>query len=144
MKSIQTSRPNGNYLQDQKHPTDYQEYTVAEPDHGNRSMLEAIDESEIELTLGPTRYTPRKKHGTPPQTSDSGPSFSSSSTDSSHMNRTTSYTTKQTRREALTGRDMTLGYENGSKNHIDLEEQFRQERLKQPPWFFQVLSMNMT
>ena len=137
---------------DLERPAD-QEYNIAESDHHGNKMLEVIDESEIELTLGPTRYVlPRKKHGTPPLTSDSGPSFSSSSTESSHMNKTSSSMIKQTRREELSGRelgllqvtDMTLGYQSGSKNNIDLEEQLRQERLKQPPWLFQVLSMNMT
>ncbi|XVF59303.1 hypothetical protein PTKIN_Ptkin07bG0264900 [Pterospermum kingtungense] len=176
MKSIESSRANGSCFNlknsnqyrnmhqssrrlDLEHPADHdQDYiNVAESDHGNR-MLEVIDEGEIELTLGPTRYMPRKKHGsTPPVTSDSGPSFSSSSNESSHMNRTiSSNMTKQTRRDQeLSGgggrelgllqiTDMTLGYQNGSKNNIDLEEQLRQERLKQPPWLFQVLSMNMT
>ncbi|XP_022741123.1 uncharacterized protein LOC111292802 [Durio zibethinus] len=172
MKSIENSRTNGSFSFKNNHhgnhgnmhqnsrmrldfelPAD-QEYNIAESDHGNRT-LEVIDENEIELTLGPTRYMPRKKHGTP-LTSDSGPSsFSSSSTESSHMNRTSSSMTKQktnTTRDEFNGRelgllqvtDMTLGYQNGSKNNIDLEEQLKQERLKQPPWLFQVLSMNMT
>ncbi|XWS41801.1 hypothetical protein CRYUN_Cryun17cG0114300 [Craigia yunnanensis] len=172
MKSIESSRPNGSFSLKNNHhgnmhqnsrmrldlerPAD-QEYNIAVLDyHGNR-MLEVIDESEIELTLGPTRYVlPRKKHGTPPLTSDSGPSFSSSSIESSHMNRTCSSSrTKQktnTTRDEFSGRelrllqvtDMTLWYQNGSKNNIDLEEQLRQERLKQPPWLFQVPSMNIT
>ena len=170
MKSIESSSPNGSFSLknnnqhgnmhqnsrrrlDLEHPAD-QEYNVAESDHGNR-MLEVIDESEIKLTLGPTRYMPRKKHGTPPLTSDSGPSFSSSSTESIRMNRTSSSRSKQktnTTRNEFSGRelgilqvtDMTLGYQNGSNYNIDLEEQLRQERLKQPPWLFQVLSMNMT
>ncbi|XP_021274019.1 uncharacterized protein LOC110409107 [Herrania umbratica] len=166
MKSIENGRHNGGFLQKDHNGNMHQnsrmrldlerpaeEYNIAEADHGNR-MLEVIDESEIELTLGPTRYLPRKKHGTPP-TSDSGPSFSSSSTESSHMNRTSSMTKRKTSTttEELSGRDqlglfqvtdMTLGYPSGSKNNIDLEEQLRQERLKQPPWLFQVLSMNMT
>ncbi|XWS29726.1 hypothetical protein CRYUN_Cryun24cG0055100 [Craigia yunnanensis] len=171
MKSIESSRPNGSFSLKNNHhgnmhqnsrmtldlerPAD-QEYNIAESDHHGNRMLEVIDESEIELTLGLTSYVlPRKKHGTPPLTSDSGPSFTSSSTESSHMNRTSSSRTQQktkTRRNEFSGRelgivqvtDMTLGFQNGSKNNIDLEEQLRQERLKQPPWLFQVLSMNMT
>lgn len=120
-----------------------------------------MDENEIELTLGPAsaRYVqPRKKHGTPPQyplTSESGPSFSSSnSTESSHMNRGTSSGSKHktnttSKDEGLIFQvtDMTLGYQNGSKNNINIDvdqEQLRQSRLKQPPWLYQVLSMNMT
>ena len=133
-----------------------QEYNIAESDHHGNRMLGVIDESEIELTLGLTSYVlPRKKHETPPLTSDSGPSFSSSSTESSRMNRTISSRTKQktnTTRNEFSGRelgilqvtDMKLGYQNGSNYNIDLEEQLRQERLKQPPWLFRVLSMNMT
>ncbi|XVF15451.1 hypothetical protein REPUB_Repub09cG0154600 [Reevesia pubescens] len=173
MKSIESSRPNGSFSLknnnhhgnmhqnssrmrlDLEHPAD-QEYNVSESDHAGNRMLEVIDEGEIELTLGLTRYVPRKKHGTsPPLTSDSGPRFSSSSTESSHMNRTSSSMAKQktnTSREEFNGRElgllqvseMTLGYQNGSKNNLDLEEHMRQERLKQPPWLFQVLSMNMT
>lgn len=118
---------------------------IAESD-GN-GVLEIIDESEIELTLGPSSYNRRKKPETP-LTSDSGPSFSSSSTGSSHINRTNSYTTRQ----ELNGHeprlvqvpDMTLGYQSRSKNNIDVEEQLRQDRLNQPSWFFQVLSLNTT
>lgn len=93
--------------------------------------LEVIDESEIELTLGPTRYSKnRRKKSEAQLTSDSGLSFSSSSTGSSHVNRTSSRTHYQRRsKEQLGG----------------CEEQLRQdERLKMPPWFFQVLSLNMT
>ncbi|KAJ4826661.1 hypothetical protein Tsubulata_001542 [Turnera subulata] len=117
---------------------------------------ELIDENEIELTLGPTKYNQRKKAETP-LTSDSGPSFSSSSTGSSQINRTSSlnhhhHQKTSKRREELTGHnfglvqvsDMTLGYQNASKNSIVVDEQFRQERLKQPPWLFQVLSLNTT
>ncbi|GMI94105.1 hypothetical protein like AT5G67390 [Hibiscus trionum] len=87
-------------------------------DCGN-GILEVIDESDIELTLGP----PAKKHGisTPPRTSDSRPSFSSSSAESCHM---------------------TIEYRNGGK--INLEQELRKERLRQAPWIFQVLTMNMT
>ncbi|KAK8686068.1 hypothetical protein V6N13_125095 [Hibiscus sabdariffa] len=132
-----------------QHPAaeaDHQGYNDTESDHGRNTMLEAIDESQIELTLGPTKYTPRTKHGTP-LTSDSGPSFSSS-TESSHANKTSA------RREDFNGNDdrmglsqvtdMTFRYQNGSRNNIELEEQLRMGRLKQPPWLFQVLSMNMT
>ncbi|XVF61307.1 hypothetical protein PTKIN_Ptkin08bG0119800 [Pterospermum kingtungense] len=170
MKSTESRRPNMHQNSRMKpehleRPAD-QEYNInAEYSdhhhHGNR-MLEVIDESEIELTLGPTKYVqPRKKHGSrPPLASDTGPSFSSSSssssTESGHLNRTSSSRTKQMTNattDEFSGRelgffqvtDMTLGYQNGSKDsNIDVEEQLRQERLKQPPWLFQVLSMNMT
>ncbi|XP_039035437.1 uncharacterized protein LOC120171891 [Hibiscus syriacus] len=142
MKSIESSRPNGSFIKkknyhhgntDMHHSSRTRldlEYPAAEADHHqgynvaeyNRGRLEAIDESEIELTLGLTKYTGRKKHGTL-LTSDPSPSFSSSSSEFSQM---------------------TLRCQNGSINNNELEEQLRQKRLKQPPWLFQVLSMNMT
>lgn len=124
---------------------------VAESNGGR--LLDLIDESEIELTLGPTSYNRKKKPETP-LASDSCPSFSSCSTGSSHINRTSFLThqMRNTTREELSGcelglvgqiPDMSLGYQNAIKNSIDVEEQMRQERLQQPPWLFQVLSMNM-
>lgn len=183
MKSIEStstsSRPNGkiisnqygNYMHNQnsrrfdlEHPADDDQRAynvVAESsDHGNNRVLEVIDESEIELTLGPTRYMPprKKKHGT--DSDSAGPSFSSSSTESSHiMNRTstTSMSMSMTKQDKqfhelgglLQIADITLGYQNGGKKNTNidhLEEQLmsRQERLKQPTWLYQVLSMNMT
>ncbi|KAB1214882.1 hypothetical protein CJ030_MR5G016632 [Morella rubra] len=124
---------------------------IAESD-GNR-VLELIEESEIVLTLGPSSCNRRKKPETP-LTSDSGPSFSSSSTGSSHINRQNSWTHQRTgtTREEQNGHelgivqmpDMTSGYHTRSKNKIDVEEQLRQERLNQSPWLFQVLSLNVT
>ncbi|GMJ08716.1 hypothetical protein like AT5G67390 [Hibiscus trionum] len=113
MESIENSRPNGRRQLDLENQAD---------DHHGDGMLEAIDESDIELTLGPPT---KKRHGisSPPGTWDSGPSFSSSSTESC---------------------DMTMGYRNGSESNVDLGEQLREERLRQAPWIFQVLTMNMT
>lgn len=117
---------------------------VAESNGGHRE-LQLIDENEIELTLGPSSYKNRKKKPETPLTSDSGPSFSSSSTGSSQINRTsslTNQTTNKTRDDQLTGRQTEPG--RGRKvTDID-EDQLRQERIKQPPWLFQVLSLNMT
>ncbi|GLT46784.1 hypothetical protein SLA2020_205140 [Shorea laevis] len=168
MKSIESNRPNGyrqgswntdlrqnnlhDHLQlnsrtrlDLECPAE--EY-IAESDCNK--MLEIIDESEIELTLGPATYSRRKTPATP-FTSDSGPSFSSSSTESSHVKKTNSMThwRTNTTTEELNdrelglhqGTDMTFGYQSGSKSSIDIEEQLRQERLKQPTWLFQVLSI---
>ncbi|GMI68039.1 hypothetical protein HRI_000473200 [Hibiscus trionum] len=156
MKSMETSRPiNGSYMIN--HQSSRTRHELEHPVDD-----EFIDESEIELTLGPTKYMPRKKHGTPTLTSDSGPnSFSSSSTESCHMlfnngrpssSMATAKRKTNTARDEFIGRelgllqvsDTTLGYQNGSKNKVDLEQQLRQERLNQPPWLFQVLSMNVT
>lgn len=127
-------------------------------DSDGNGMVEMIDESEIELTLGPTSYNSRRRKSEAQLTSDSGPSFSSSSTGSSHINRTISWThhhhhrIRDTTRLGVNGcelglvrvTDTTSGCQNSSKNNIDVEEQLRQERLKQSPWLFQVLSLNMT
>ncbi|CAK8562507.1 unnamed protein product [Lathyrus sativus] len=96
--------------------------------------IEIIDETEIELTLGPSRYT-RSKKGETPITSDSGRSLSSSSSGSSDINKIRRYMT-HTKREESSGI---------IRNSFGIEEQLRQqERLKQSPWFFQVMNLNMT
>ncbi|XP_052198145.1 uncharacterized protein LOC127805023 [Diospyros lotus] len=102
---------------------------------------EIEDESEIQLTLGPTIYYQRKIKAETPPTSDSGPSFSSSSTGSSHRSK-----------ELLTAHKWGLtlvpeaisDFQNARRNSFDVEEQASQDRLKQPPWFFQALSLKMT
>ncbi|GMY11878.1 hypothetical protein FCV25MIE_07117 [Fagus crenata] len=178
MKNMERSRPNGwsqelwnlknelsfnqtNHDHGAQHKPQIKKLDLERPaeeyiaDSNGDGVLEIIDESEIEieLTLGPSSYNRMKKPETP-LTSDSGPSFSSSSTGSSHINRTSSWTHKRkdTTRQELNGHeprlvqvpDMTIGYQSRSSNNIDVEEQFRQDRLNQPSWFFQVLSLNMT
>ncbi|KAJ9170590.1 hypothetical protein P3X46_018687 [Hevea brasiliensis] len=119
--------------------------------------LELIDESEIELTLGLSSYhNQRRKEPETPLTSDSGPSLSSPSSGSSHINRTSSLSHQimNTKREESGGRELGLvqvpdmttlgGYQSENKTSIDVDEQLRQKRLKQPPWLFQALSLNMT
>ncbi|CAI8609354.1 unnamed protein product [Vicia faba] len=96
--------------------------------------IDLIDEMEIELTLGPSRYT-RSKKGETPITSDSGHSLSSSSSGSSDINKIRRYMTHQKREEPS----------GITRNTFGIEEQLRQqERLKQSPWFFQVMNLNMT
>nr|AFK35654.1 unknown [Lotus japonicus] len=98
-------------------------------------VLEIIDETEIELTLGPSSYNRGRKKVETPLTSDSGHSLSSSSTGSSHRNKITRYNTHHRTREESSG----------IRNSFHIEEQLRsQERLKQSPWLFQVLNLNMT
>ncbi|XP_039031711.1 uncharacterized protein LOC120166494 [Hibiscus syriacus] len=160
MRSIEIGRPNGSFSMkntyqhrninmhhDSRTRHDHLEHPAGEADYQRYNVAESgIEEIEIELTLGPTKYRPEKKHRTP-LTSDSGPSFSSSSNESSHMKHTST-------REDFSGNDdrmglfhvtgSTLRYQNGSKNNNELGEELRPERLKPPPWLFQVLSMNMT
>lgn len=111
-------------------------------------VVEIIDETEIELTLGPSSYNNRRKKVETPLTSDSGNSLSSS-TGSSHINKTSS-------REGLSGGGIIGHVQIPDSNRVlcqsgirntshNIEEQSRQDRLKkQPPWLFQVLSLNMT
>ncbi|XP_050208472.1 uncharacterized protein LOC126657751 [Mercurialis annua] len=117
-----------------------QDYAAESSGNEHRAVLEIIDESEIKLTLGPSSYnsTRRNKknpHETP-LTSDSGPSsFSSSSTGSSNIiNKTTISSLIHRKMNAKT--EESFGVDGG--------EELREERLNQPPWLFQVLSLNMT
>lgn len=121
-------------------------------DEGGDGVLEIEDESIIELTLGPTRYIQRKKDETP-LTSDSGPTFSSSSTESSHIKGTSTGPYKRTNtREELRGHEWGLpqvpdtqpSFQSGRKNTYEVEEHLRKEKLNRPPWLFHVFSLNMT
>ncbi|KAH1163883.1 hypothetical protein GLYMA_01G192400v4 [Glycine max] len=113
-------------------------------------VLEVINETEIELTLGPSSYK-RKKVETP-LTSDSAHRLSSSSTGSSLINKTrlktrhSSYSAAEELSGGLIGlvhvRHSTAGCQSGIRRSYEIEERSRDERTKQPPWFFQVLSLN--
>ncbi|XP_077216458.1 uncharacterized protein LOC143851022 [Tasmannia lanceolata] len=112
-------------------------------DDGGDVMLQSAQETDIELRLG-WGCSQMKKEETL-LTSDSRPSFSSSTT----SNRTSQ---KRNTRDKLTGNDwrliqipdINISFQSEKKNAFAIEEQFRQERLNQPPWLFHVLSLNMT
>lgn len=121
MKSIQTNNRHNNF----QHHVQQQSSRIQSLDL-ERPAEEFIDESAIELTLGPANYNSGRKKFPTPLTSDSGPSFSSSSTESRNViNRRNSGIHQ--------GNDMR------SKIRVDIEEQ-----MKQPPWLLQVLSLNMS
>lgn len=118
--------------------------------------FEIEDECDIELTLGPSIYYPTRKAKTP-LTSDSGLSFSSSSTGSSSVKRRDNSDgfrkiTDKIMKKELTAHNWRLvevptsspSFLNGRKINTNDNEQSRQDRLQQPPWLFQVLSMNIT
>lgn len=87
------------------------------------------DQNDLELTLGPRSYYHKKiKAAEPGLQSDSGPSFSSSSTGSSHV--------KGARSTAKDEQFLKWGPEMGVSNN--------QDRLNSPPWLFQALSLNIT
>lgn len=106
--------------------------------NGTDAMQEAEEESELELTLAIGSNNMRRKKENS-FTSDSGASFSSSSTESGGMK--------------LNGCDWRLfqmpdikpgSYRNERQRKFNGEEQISEEMVKQPPWLFQCLSLNMT
>lgn len=134
MRNLQSSRANHNHNQHNQ----IMKFDLEQPaenyiaDTNGNAMLHIIDESEIELTLGPpTTYTTttikkKKPQTSPHSTSDSGPaSFSSSSTGSSH--RVNSVSRGFQLEDIVQNPDEILSSRNSS----------------QPPWLFQVLSLNM-
>ena len=126
---------------------------ITESDDDDR-VLKIVDETEIELTLGPSSYYNSVKKVETPRTTDSGHSLSSSSTGSSHMNKTSSriHHFSEATREELSGgilhlvqvQDSKSICQRGIRNSFDVEEQSRQDRLKRSPWLFHALSLNMT
>ncbi|XP_039115386.1 uncharacterized protein LOC120250628 [Dioscorea cayenensis subsp. rotundata] len=89
-----------------------EEYIEGEDRHG---MIESDDENYLELTLATGRS--RRKKDERSYTSDSGTSFSSSSSESGRI----------------------------KLNGFEVEGGVREDRMKQyPPWLFQCLSLNMT
>ncbi|XP_047313162.1 uncharacterized protein LOC124916486 [Impatiens glandulifera] len=99
------------------------------------------EESEIELTLGPSsfnRSTKRTADQRRTPTSESGPSFSSSTstTGSSHFKRKTTLTSTARIHDRIT-RNQELSF--------DVEKELNQSKIKHNPhWLYQTLSLNMT
>ncbi|KAL7141486.1 hypothetical protein ABFS83_08G056400 [Erythranthe nasuta] len=98
--------------------------------------------SDLELTLGPKKYYKKQvnkacEHAT--DQSDSGPSFSSSSTGSCHVakGRRNFRSDHYQLQKKLPGPEIMAGNNNSNSNN--------QDRLNSsPPWIFQALSLNMT
>lgn len=102
------------------------------PESGGKCTVSEIedDQSDLELTLGPRSYCQKKiKAAEPALQSDSGPSFSSSSTGSSHIKGTRSTAREEFLSQQKWGLEMPVS---------------NQDRLNSPPWLFQALSLNMT
>ncbi|KAJ8638333.1 hypothetical protein MRB53_012600 [Persea americana] len=114
-------------------------------DDCGESILQIQQESDIELTLG-RGYIQRNKYETS-LASDSGRSFSSSSSDSSAMQKYVPTPSMKTR-EMLTNLDWgpfqmpptNLSFQSEKKSFFIADEHLRQERVNQPPWLFHVLS----
>ncbi|KAI3785128.1 hypothetical protein L1987_44240 [Smallanthus sonchifolius] len=139
MKNLQSSRHNhqenicfNNYQQNNKIDLEPPAITK-EYDHVTQTLdadqeIEE-DECEIELTLAPTSFNRRRRTTNKPESSDSIASFSSSSSGSSNIKKIEKITRSENS-SFLSGNRRN----NGSS---DIS-------LKQPPWMYQVLSLNMT
>lgn len=104
------------------------------------ASLEVEDEDEIELTLA-TGSRRRRKKEEASFTSESGASFSSSSTESGGEN------PKLQDWGLFQFAGMNRGFPGEKKSEKGSEfsvETMRQDGLKHPPWLFQCLSLNMT
>ncbi|KAK7252780.1 hypothetical protein RIF29_36982 [Crotalaria pallida] len=118
---------------------------------GNNRLIDITNETEIELTLGPSTYN-RKKVETS-LTSDSRHSLTSFSTGCNFINnaRCRTHQSSHSTKEELNGGIIglvqvphsTSGYQSGNRNSYDIIEQSIQGRSKQSPWLLQVLSLNM-
>ncbi|GMH25203.1 hypothetical protein Nepgr_027046 [Nepenthes gracilis] len=137
MNSIEINRPKG-----QKH----ERWIVSDKDDQDHDQQKAeesmaksngheIDESKIELTLGPATYNRRRKTENP---SCSRQSPSSSSTGSSQITRKTTNLWNFQRAELgfVKISETEVGFQNGEENTVLGEEDLRQDGLKQPPWLF--------
>ncbi|XP_059293517.1 uncharacterized protein LOC132046784 [Lycium ferocissimum] len=110
------------------------------------------DNHELELTLGLSSYNNRRRKTA---NFDSSPSFSSSNSTGSASSQI-----KHTTNLARNPRNDLNGHKWGVENlpvtnpsfqlggrtqsNQNVEEQYRQDSLNNPPWLFQVLSLNMT
>ncbi|KAK1433134.1 hypothetical protein QVD17_10040 [Tagetes erecta] len=125
MKNLQVSKHNhqenicfNNYPQKNKIDLEQPATTKDQYDHvtktSNNDQETEEDECEIELTLAPTSFNRKRRMTNKPGSLDSVPSFSSSSTGSSFL---------------------SSNRRNSSSSDISL---------KQSPWMYQVLSLNMS
>lgn len=98
-------------------------------------VLETYQESDLQLTLATGSSTRRKETST---ASDCGSSFSSSSTQSG--------TTKQNgnRSGLFQVPEIDMRFNHDRHSGFKIEEQMRQDGVKQRTWFSQCLGMNMT
>lgn len=105
-------------------------------DHDDGGGVE--EESEIELTLATGGGRMRRKEDAS-FTSESATSFSSSSTESGAEN------SKFQEWGLLQTQDMNRGgHPGGRKSERNVDGAGREDRMEQPPWLFQCLSLNMT
>lgn len=127
------------------------EIRPSDEEHIAESVSE--DETELELTLGLSSYNNRRRKTAPINNSDSAPSFSASSN-------STGSASSQIKRSNLARNPIrNEGHKWGpisnnnpsnfqlggrTQSNQNVEDQYRQDSLNNPPWLFQVLSLNMT
>ncbi|KAK9049442.1 hypothetical protein SSX86_000016 [Deinandra increscens subsp. villosa] len=145
MKNMQSNRRNYckenicfNNHQEQKNKTDFEEAErTKDYDHVvTETLLDddddeiGDDESEIELTLAPTSFNRRRRRSMSNKSSDSVMGFSSSSTGSSNIQKV----------ERITRENSSFLSGNNRRNDSSSDRSIKE----QPPWMYQVLSLNMT
>lgn len=115
--------------------------------YNGEAMSQFEQEIDIELRLGRGGYNQMKKDETSLAT-DCWPSFSSSSTDSGAMQNSVGTLQSINTTQVIMGHDWGLfhmpatnvSFQSEKKNSFVVDEQLRQERAKQPPWLFHVVS----
>ncbi|XP_065875395.1 uncharacterized protein [Euphorbia lathyris] len=115
MRNIGKERPNPQLQSKDQNNISYAHKSIKKLDlerPADEEYAAETDESEIELTLGPSNYNRRRKKLETPLTSDSGATFSSSSTGSSHNRNNTntcfSLNTKREEEESNNGHELGL------------------------------------
>ncbi|KAM3363415.1 hypothetical protein P3S68_018269 [Capsicum galapagoense] len=131
---------------------------------GEEHIAESVgeDETELELTLGLSSYNNRRRKKTI-NNSDSAPSFSSSNSTGSANSSQIKHTTTNLARNYPRNVDLNGGHKWGVENlpvasnfqlggrtssqsnqNVEDQQYRSQDSLNNPPWLFQVLSLNMT
>ncbi|XP_020103966.1 uncharacterized protein LOC109720994 [Ananas comosus] len=95
------------------------------------------EESDLELTLATGISGNQKRRKETSLTTDSGPSFSSSSTDSGGQ------IVNNNRRGLFQQSNVAPRLQNERKSGFNIDDHMKQDGLKHPPWFYQCLNLNI-
>ncbi|KAL3378318.1 hypothetical protein AABB24_004314 [Solanum stoloniferum] len=124
------------------------------PNTDEEHIAESAGEDELELTLGLSSYNVRRRRKTA-HFDSSSPSFSSSNSTGSASSQIKHITTNLVRNTegSKWGLEEKLPVSNNfqiggrtsqSNQNVDQDQYRSQDSLNNPPWLFQVLSLNMT
>ncbi|XP_049385141.1 uncharacterized protein LOC125849163 [Solanum stenotomum] len=124
------------------------------PNTDEEHIAESAGEDELELTLGLSSYNVRRRRKTA-HFDSSSPSFSSSNSTGSASSQIKHITTNLVRNNegSKWGLEEKLPVSNNfqigartsqSNQNVDQDQYRSQDSLNNPPWLFQVLSLNMT